>query len=256
MELSIKFDLPNLPEHFLFRCGLKEFDFTSPYTASCKAFQILALFVGQTKHSFTRTTEYHNYDPYYLVEDMKTYMARVLCNEQWQVQLLAAMILHTTRYVSDVKVEETARRLASRTSPGTPNGRFDLSYRSKKGLYIVELKMLGENDFKVDEQLPIQSWKILKTSTHINEKLFSYDIDAIKTVKDTLDWATVQAATYVTEEQAKKYAGIVIVKNHDILLETRKKPVYDLQKKKDDTTPLNPDDFSPAQLKARRKQRS
>ena len=116
--------------------------------------------------------------------------------------------------------------------------------------------MLGENDFKVDKQLPIESWKILKTSTHINEKLFSYDIGAIKTVKDTLDWATVQAATYVTEEQAKKYAGIVIVKNHDILLETRKKPVYDLQKKKDDTTPLNPDDFSPAQLKARRKQRS
>lgn len=254
MELSVKFDVPDLPEDFLIRCGLKELDFTSPDTRSCRAFKILALFVGQTKHSFTRTTYFYNYAPYNLVDTMKTYMARVLCNEEWEIQLLAAMILHTTFYVSDVKVEETVRRLASRTSAGTPEGRFDLSYKSKEGLYLIELKMLGENDFKADKQLPIESWEIRKTSNHIKDKLFGYDIDAIKTVKDTLDWATVQAATYVTEEQVKEYAGIVVVSNRDILFETRIKPVYDLQKKKD-TVPLDPQDFNSAQIRARRKQR-
>jgi len=253
MEISLKFAVPDLPEDFLIRCGLKKLDFTHPDTRSCRAFRILSLFVGQTKHSFTRTTYYYNYAPYNLVDDMKTYMARVLCNEEWEVQLLTAMILHTTRYVSDVKVEETVRRLASRTSEGTREGRFDLSYKSKKGLYLIELKMLGESDFKANEQVPIELWEIRKTD-HIRNKLFSYDIDAIKTVKDTLDWATVQAATYVTEEKVEEYAGIVVVSNRDILFETRIEPVYDLQKK--NTAPFNRNDFSPAQCDARRKQRS
>lgn len=230
MQITVMFDLPNLSNKLLSDYGLDELDFTSSDTKSSKTLQILSLFVGQKKHSFTRSSDYGSFEPYHLVESMKTYMDRVNFYNEWEVQLLTAMILHTTRGVSDVKIEGNARRVASRTSDGTPDGRFDISYKSKKGIYLVELKILGNNDFKEGSKgSQIESWEIRKESSHMYDKVFVYDIEAVSTIQDALNWATVQAASYIPDEKVELYAGVVFVGNHGILLKTRQRPVYDIE---------------------------
>lgn len=248
MEITVLFDIPVLCEKLLADYGLDKLDFTSSETKSSKTLQILSLFVGQKKNSVTRSLNYGNFDPYSLVESMKSYMYRVNFYEEWHVQLLVGMILHTTRGVSDLKIEGYAKRLPSRTSDGSPNGRFDISYKSEDTTYSVELKLLGEGDFyEGKEGSPIGSWKINKKSPHIYDVLFKHDPTTINTIQDTLKWATIQAASYVPEQKVDLYSGIVFVKNQDILLKSRRRHVYDIAND-DDSHIKHIDDFNDEQL--------
>lgn len=223
MKIELEFDTPTFPNHFLEKCGLGVY-FDVKKKNSCISLRILSLFAGVSKQSKHLWNRFGVFKPSFLPSVIELYRRQTRLYEEWQLQLLVAMILHTCRFVSEVVIESHAERLLSRTGEATDMGRFDVLYTSNEKIYLIELKMLGSADFiEGDDEDEIESW-LIKPSKH-TAMLFGFRPDTVTTIGDALEWTTVQAASYKTGKEITLFTGILLVNDHCVLIRDRKKPV-------------------------------
>jgi len=254
MEITIKFDTPKFNARFLRMCGLDNLCLDDPNSNSTRALKILSLFTGVKKGTRHYFNGHFVFTPYYLGEAMKRYLKRLNYTYEWEIQLLAAMILHTCDIVTDLKVEPQAKRLLSLTGDANPKGYYDISYVSNTHTYQLELKSLCKGDFIEEETSDILEWKV-KTNTSHCQKLFAYNPSAIETIKDVLEWTSIQGASYPSDTEKIEYVAMLFVKKKDILLKSRHQAVFD-PTKDPETQCLRKNDFTKQQLKLLKKSKS